>query len=379
VARAAGRGAGTVEPGESGVTVTITQVAREAGVSVATVSRALNDTGPVREEVRQRVCAVAERLRYVPHGGARSLITRKTGSIGVFLPDIHGEFFSEVIRGMDGVCRHRGYHLLVAGSHSSTDEILAVMRTTRGRVDGVIVMAPDLDAETIERDVPATLPLVAMNCRLLGSHFDSISIDNYGGAYAMVRHLTGVGHERIAFLTGPAHNYEASERLRGYRDALLACGGEVRDELEIAGDFTEESGQRGARAACALRPRPTAIFAANDGMALGVLAELAEAGLVVPRDIAVVGFDDIPVARYVSPPLSTVHVPIAELGARAMERLLLALERGSDHERRHEVLPTTLVVRGSCTPAAQTILQVRSQDAGNGKGSSSIRERRRAR
>jgi LacI family transcriptional regulator len=330
------------------VTVTIKQVAREADVSVATVSRALNGTGPVREEIKQRVLAVSERLHYVPHSAARSLVTRKTGTIGVVLPDIHGEFFSEVIRGMDGASRHRGYHLLVAGSHSDNGEVAAVVRATRGRVDGLVVMAPDLDTDSFARDVPAALPVVALNCRLVTPGVDSISIDNYGGAFAMVRHLLSLGHRRIAFIKGPDRNFEASERLRGYQDAMRAAGTAAGDAAEIAGDFTEAAGADGALAALRLRPRPTALFAANDSMALGAMGALAEAGLAVPDDVAVAGFDDIPVARYVSPPLTSVHVPIAELGARAMERLLLALDRGERHARRHEVLPTALVVRRSC-------------------------------
>jgi LacI family transcriptional regulator len=334
------------------VTVTIKQVAREANVSVATVSRALNGTGPVREELRSRIIAVSERLHYVPHSGARSLITRKTGTIGVLLPDIHGEFFSEVIRGMDGVSRHRGYHLLVASSHSDTGEVAAVVRATRGRVDGLVVMAPDLDTDSFALDVPASLPVVALNCRLVSRRFDSISIDNYGGAVAMVRHLLSLGHRRIAFIKGPDRNFEASERLRGYQDAMRAAGTAAGDAIEIDGDFTEEAGGSGALAAFHKRPRPTAIFAANDGMALGAMVALADEGVGVPRDVAVAGFDDIPVARYVSPPLTSVHVPIAELGARAMERLLLALERGERHARRHEVLPTALVIRRSCGTAA---------------------------
>ena len=334
------------------MTVTIKQVAREANVSVATVSRALNGSGPVREELRQRIISVSERLRYVPHSGARSLITRKTGTIGVVLPDIYGEFFSEVIRGMDGVSRHRGYHLLVSGSHSDTAEIAAVVRATRGRVDGLIVMAPDLDTDSFEHDVPATRPIVALNCRLVSASFESISIDNYGGAFAMVRHLASLGHHRIAFIKGPERNFEASERLRGFRDAMLAIGSSPGAATEIPGDFTEAGGSSGALAALALRPRPTAVFAANDSMALGALAALIGAGLAVPGDMALAGFDDIPVARHVSPPLTSVHVPIAELGARAMERLLLALERGEQHARRHEVLPTALVVRRSCGAAA---------------------------
>ena len=330
------------------MTVTIKQVAKEANVSVATVSRALNGTGPVREELRQRILAVSKRLHYVPHSGARSLITRKTGTIGVVLPDIHGEFFSEVIRGMDGASRHRGYHLLVASSHSDTGEIAAVVRATRGRVDGLVVMAPDLDTDSFAHDVPAALPVVALNCRLVSPGFDSISIDNYGGAIAMVRHLLSLGHRRIAFIKGPDRNFEASERLRGYQDAMRAAGTAAGDAVEIAGDFTEAAGADGARIAIGSRSRPTAIFAANDSMALGAMGALAEAGLAVPDDVAVAGFDDIPVARYVSPPLTSVHVPIAELGARAMERLLLALDRGERHAHRHEVLPTALVVRRSC-------------------------------
>jgi LacI family transcriptional regulator len=327
------------------VPVTIKRVAREAGVSVATVSRALNGTGPVRAAIRERILAVSERLRYVPHTGARSLITRRTGTIGVVLPDIHGEFFSEVIRGIDAVSRHRGYHLLVSGSHSDADEVAAVVRATRGRVDGLIVMAPDLETEAFAHDVLATLPIVALNSRLVDNGVDSIAIDNYGGAVGMVRHLRSLGHERIAFVRGPERNFEASERLRGYRDAMGATGGGA-GALEIEGDFTEVAGAGAAHAA--LRERASALFAANDAMAIGALVALREAGVDVPGRLAVAGFDDIPAARCVFPPLTSVHVPIAELGGRAMERLLLALERGGAHTRRHEVLATTLVVRSSC-------------------------------
>jgi len=356
------------------VTVTIKQVAREAGVSVATVSRALNHSGPVREELRKRILAVSERLRYVPHSGARSLITRKTGTIGVVLPDIHGEFFSEVIRGMDGVSRHHGYHLLVSSSHGDTAATAALVRATRGRVDGLVVMAPDLDTDAFERDVPATRPIVVLNCRRVSARFDSISIDNYGGAFAMVRHLASLGHRRIAFVKGPIPNFEASERLRGFRDAIQAAG---HHALEIDGDFSEEAGRAGALAARALRPRPTAIFAANDSMAIGALVTLVEAGIQVPEEMAVVGFDDIPAARYVSPPLTSVHVPIAELGSRAMERLLLAFESGDRHSRNHEVLPTTLIVRRSCGADGAAAAHAPETQAEKGRDARTVRERRR--
>jgi LacI family transcriptional regulator len=328
--------------------VTIKQVAHEAGVSVATISRVLNDKGPVAAETQRRVREVAERLRYFPHGAARSLITKKTHAVGVLLPDIYGEFFSEIIRGMDLAARGRGYHLLVSGSHGDKGEIEAVLRATRGRVDGLIVMSPDADAQTLQANLPDTLPIVMLNCRGAGTTFDSITVDNYAGTFEMVRHLAGLGHRRIALVKGPAKNYDARERLRGYRDAVRALSVERSRDLEIDGDFTEEAGQQAGERVAALEPRPTAVMATNDAMAIGVLSALHEAGLRIPEDVAVVGFDDIPICRFVSPPLTSVRVGIPELGARAIERLLNAIENNNTHRRRHETVPTTLVVRGSC-------------------------------
>ena len=329
------------------MTVTIKEVAREARVSVATVSRVFSGKGPVREETRQRVLEVAGRLQYVPHAGARGLITNTTGALGVLLPDLYGEFFSEVIRGVDLTARKSGYHVLVSSSHSDRSEVEGVLRALWGRVDGLIVMSPEADAEALRANLPAALPVVLLNCLVEGDGFDAINIDNYGGALALTRHLIALGHRRIAFVGGAPDNYDARERLRGYRDALRTYGGGA-PEIEVPGDFSEESGHRAAGAILALDPRPTAVFAANDSMAVGLLSALQEAGVRVPGDVAVGGFDDIPVARFLSPPLTTVRVGIAELGALAMERLLAAVEEGDAFERRREVRPATLVVRGSC-------------------------------
>jgi LacI family transcriptional regulator len=330
------------------VSVTIRDVARAASVSVATVSRVLNGKGPVLEETQRRIRAVVERLRYSPHGAARSLITRKTNTLGVLLPDLYGEFFSEVIRGIDSCARQSGYHLLVAGSHSDRSEIEAVLRATRGRVDGLIVMSPEVDARTLRTNLTDGLPIVLLNGIGDGRLFDSIGVDNYGGAFAMVRHLRSLGHRRIAHLAGPAGNLDATERLRGYRDAMRLLSKASPRELEIAGDFREEAGYQACRRLLDRENRPTAVFAANDAMAVGLLAALQERGVRVPQDLAVAGFDDIPIARFASPPLSTVRVPIAELGARATRRLLHALGKPGRHKRRHETLPTTLVLRNSC-------------------------------
>lgn len=324
---------------------TIREVASRAGVSVATVSRVLNRTGPVREATAARVFEAVRKLRYLPHGGARSLSTSRTQTIGVVLPDLYGEFFSEVIRGIDLAARMKGYHIIVSGSHSERAGMAAVLMAVRGRVDGLIIMSPDQEAASLHAEVPAGVPVVLLSRAAAGAL--SITIDNYGGATAMVRHLASLGHKRIAFLRGPDDNTDARERLRGYRDAVARLRLVADARLELPGDFREESGFAGVARALALRPRPTAIFAANDSMAIGALAALHGAGVAVPAEMAVAGFDDIPIARYVSPPLTTVNVAIAELGRRAFALLFAVLENGSTR-RRHEVLGTRLVVRQSC-------------------------------
>lgn len=334
------------------MSATIKDVAREAGVSVATVSRVFSGKGPVQKDTQRRVLEVAARLCYVPNAAARSLTTNRTGTLGVLLPDLYGEFFSEVIRGIDLAARKSGFHVLVSSSHSDRSEVEAVLRALRGRVDGLIVMSPEADAQALRANLPPALPVVLLNCRVEGGGFESINIDNYGGALGMTRHLLGLGHRRIAFVQGAPGNHDAQERRRGYRDALRTYGGDWSEELEIPGDFGEESGYRAGAALLSLDQRPTAVFAANDAMAIGLLSALQEARVRVPDDLAVAGFDDIPIARFLTPALTTVRVAIAELGGRAMERLLTALEEGDGRQLSYEVLPTSLVIRGSCGASA---------------------------
>ncbi|MBA3558575.1 MAG: LacI family DNA-binding transcriptional regulator [Gemmatimonadaceae bacterium] len=330
------------------VKVTIREVARAAGVSVATVSRVLNDSGPVNGNTKQRVRDAAGSLRYVPHGGAQSLIKRRTSTLGVLLPDLYGEFFSEVLRGIDFAAKRSGYHMLVSGSHDDRDEIVAAMRAMRGRVDGLVIMSPDIDAAALIANIPDSLPVVLLNCAVSDGGYDSINIDNVGGAQNMVRHLVSHGHTRIAIITGAERNLDARERLRGYRAALRAEGLTHTARWELTGDFTEDSGHAAARRLLKLRPRPTAIFAANDAMAVGAISALRDAFVNVPDEIAVAGFDDIPIARHVSPALSSVHVPIAELGEKAIGKLLRAVVEKEKYVRRQDVLRTTLVIRNSC-------------------------------
>jgi LacI family transcriptional regulator len=327
--------------------VTIKDVAREAGVSVATVSRVWNEAAFVSTETRQRVAAVAARLGYSPHGAARSLITRTTHALGVLLPDLYGEFFSEIIRGIDHTAQAAGYHILVSSSHDSKDEIDAALRSMRGRVDGLIIMSPDLEARRTLQTLQGSFPVVLLNGGAEAKAFDTITIENHEGAREMTRHLIARGHRRIAMVCGPQRNYDAAERLRGYHTALTESGIEHEASLVVRGDFSELSGYGAVSQLLELEPRPTAIFAANDSMAIGALSALREAGLRVPDDVAVAGFDDIPLARYLTPPLSTVHVDISQLGERAAALLLTSLRKGNRPHQQLQ-LSTTLVIRASC-------------------------------
>jgi LacI family transcriptional regulator len=328
--------------------VTIRDVARAAGVSVATVSRAFNDSGPVHAETKQRIREVALAMRYVPNGAARTLTTSKANACGVLLPDLYGEFFSEVIRGIDQTARRQGHHILVSSSHDDQAELEAAVRAMRGRVDGLILMVPDIDIRAVQANLPDQIPVVLINAADGAGAFDTITIDNYGGAYAMVRHLLATGRDKVAIITGSPRNHDARERLRGYSAALWDGGAEWRADWEIPGDFTEAGGYRAAKALAMLDPRPNAVFAANDAMAIGALSAFRELGLLVPVDIAVGGFDDVPMSRYMSPPLTSVHVAISELGVQAMTTLLDAIRDQNQHVRRRIVLSATLRVRDSC-------------------------------
>lgn len=326
--------------------VTIKDVARVAEVSVATVSRALNGHSNVVAEVRDRVLAVARDLRYTPNAAARSLSSRRTHTLGVVLPDLYGEFFSELVRGVDQVARMHGLHLLVSSYHGNPEEQGAALRTMRGRVDGLLVMSPYLSTPVALAADLDTLPVVLVNTQAVADGIAAIGVDNYGGSVAMVEHLVGVGHRRIAFIAGPEDNFDAHERRRGYSDALARLLPGV-DAWIAPGDFDEASGHRAGKTFLASPIRPDAVFAANDMMALGCMFALAHGGVAVPDDIALAGFDDIPLARYVHPGLTTIRVNIADVGGRAARMLLSRIGSAPNTAIDSVILATELIVRES--------------------------------
>jgi len=330
------------------MSTTIKEVARKAGVSIATVSRALNNVGPMDDHTRLLVQKTARDLHYVPSALGRNLSRRKTEAIGLVLPDLFGEFFSEVIRGTDQTAQQHHYHLLVSSSHNSRAEIEAALCAMRGRVDGLIIMSPHIDARTLHENLPSSLPTVLLNCAVREGDFDTVNVDNFGGARVMTQHLLGHGHRRIAFIGGAPENLDASERLRGFRQACVEAGLAPGDVVEATGDFSEGSGYAAARTLLERAQPPTVVFAANDSMAIGALSALRESGLRVPDDVGLAGFDDIPIAGYLTPALTSVRVHISELGTLAMLSVLRAIRERGPRTRGHETIRTDLSIRASC-------------------------------
>lgn len=324
---------------------TIRDVARRAQVSVATVSRVLNGFANVSEETRKRVDEAVQALGYVPHAAARSLSLAQTHAIGVVLPDLHGEFFSEIVRGMDRVASGRGYVLLLSNLHGGAEQATVALKAMRGRVDGLVVMAPHLDGDALSSSIPAGLPCVLVNTRDPAGQFPTIHLDNRAGARAVLDHFASLGRKRLVHIAGPEQNIDSQERAEAFLEAAAQRG---IDCVTMKGDFAEESGRAAIAALIDSGRKFDAVFAANDNMAIGAIEGLRAAGIKVPEDVAVAGFDDIPLARHLG--MTTVQVHIAELGERALGRLLAFLEDGT--ESGEELHSPELVVRGTTSTKA---------------------------
>lgn len=324
----------------------IRDVAKAVGVSTATVSRVINGRTGVSDAVRARVMAAADELRYVPDSAARALITGRTNRVGVLLPDIFGGFFSELICGADCAARRHGLQILLSATHGSAPEASQAIRAMRGQVDALLIMSPHVDSRFIRQHVGEHTPALLIGSRVRFGGVSHVGIENRLGASAMVEHLARLGYRRIAFIAGPEDNTDAAERLAGYRQALAQLRPEAQP-IVVPGRFTEESGFAAGHRLALLDPRPDAVFAANDATAIGCLLALREAGLRVPEDIALAGFDDVPLAQLIAPALTTVRVPVRSLGEEAIEHLAARL-RQPELEPLARKLPVSLVVRSSC-------------------------------
>jgi LacI family transcriptional regulator len=324
---------------------TIKDVAKRAGVSVATVSRCLSGRRVrAAEAVRQAV----EELGYTPNVLAQSLKSGRRGTIGVVVPDISNPFFAAVVKGLEQASRSLSYRLLLANSDESNELEAEILADLTGRVDGFILApAHELDRAPLQLH-QAGVPAVLLDREVTGGElFDVVVVDNVGGAAAAARHLTGLGHSAIAMINGPTDTTPGRERRDGFVDALSTAGVELAPEYDLTGDFRQDSGRNLTLQLLALPQPPTAIFTANNLMTVGALEALRDMRVRVPRDVSIVGFDDLTLGSLLRPPLTCVARPDFEQGALAMRLLLSRISDRTVDTPRRIVLGTHLLVRGS--------------------------------
>ncbi len=327
--------------------VTISDVAREAGVSLMTVSRVANNKGEISPATRQRVHDVIERLGYRPSGIARGLATQRTGTLGLVVPDMANPFFSDVARGTEDRARAAGYNIFVCNTDESPQrEVAALDSLEEKRVDGIVLCSSRLHDDGLRAALDHHPAAVLINRRLEVYHVDTVLLADRAGAGTAIQHLLRSGHKAVGFLAGPLTSYSSQQRTRGYREALATAGVVFNPDWVCPCSYEVESGRDAARAMLSDHPELTAIFCYNDLVAVGALQACADLGRRVPDDLALVGFDDIPLAALVAPPLTTCHVPRYDLGDQAM-RLLLKRIDGVAEVCDEIVLHPELIIRAS--------------------------------
>ena len=332
--------------------VTLKDIARKVGYSITTVSRALAGYDDVAQSTRQLILHTAAEMGYHPDATARRLRSRRTDTIGFVIPT-HGPrfsdpFFSELLAGIGNKAAEREYDLLVSTCAPGAEELEVYERMVRGRrVDGILVVRTRHRDQRIAYLVDHGFPFVTFGRSDLEADFPYLDVDGEAGIRELTQHLVSLGHRRIAFITALPNLMFASHRLEGYRQALAINDIPFDDMLIAVGELTKASGYEAARAFLTWDERPTAIVACNDLMALGAISAAQRLGLRVGRDVAIVGFDDVPLAEHVHPPLTTVRQPIYEIGQRICDMLICVLRDGALDER-HVILRPQLVVRESC-------------------------------
>lgn len=331
------------------MSTTISDVAKRAGVSPVTVSRVLNNAGNVSESTRARVEQAIAELGYVPSGVAQSLRSKRTNTIALIVPDIQNPFWTTAARGVEDAAQSRGYSVFLCNTDESRSKQLHYLDVVISqRVDGVIIAPYDTDVENLLPLRRRNIPTVLVDRYVEGWDVDTVVGDSRAGARAVVKHLIDLGHRDIAVLTGPAKTSTAAERLLGYRIALAEAGIPYDPALVKFGEYRAISGERLTHQLLNQVHKPTAIFATNNTIAMGVIDALDARGLRIPHDIALVCFDDLPGVSRLFPFLTTVVQPAYEIGANAAQLLLSKLQSSEPISPRHVVLPTRLIIRQSC-------------------------------
>ncbi len=331
--------------------LTLEDIARLAGVSRSTVSRVINEQESVSDEVRQRVRQVISETDFRPNQAARTLVTRRTYVIGLVIPRSTSTFFADpyfprLTMGIAEACNRANYSLSLYLFHTEEDEKRLFPRITRkGLVDGIIIQATQAADVLFTQIAKSDVPYVVAGRPLNAPNVSYVDVDNVAGAHNAVRHLIRLGRRKIAHIAGPRDTTVGLDRIEGYCKALSESGLAIDENLTAECDFTEEGGYYSARRL--LAQKPDAIFVGADMMAIGAMRAVREAGLRVPKDIAIVSFDDLPPATLSNPPLTTVRQPIRRLGLKLVETLLDIIENGPTPPRR-VIFDTELVIRESC-------------------------------
>jgi LacI family transcriptional regulator, galactose operon repressor len=328
---------------------TISDVARQAGVSTVTVSRVLNNAPNVNLATRRRVEQAIEELGYVPNVAARSLRSKRTHSLALILPDVTNPFWTTVARGVEDAAQSSGYAVLLCNTDENCAKQLRYLELVASRsVDGVIIAPFDCDAQNIHALQDREIATVLIDRRIVGWETDSVRGDSAGGARALVRHLIDLGHTRIAVISGPAITSTAQDRVDGYLAALMEAGIRVDPALIKQGEYRSSSGEQLMGQLLDEGLHPTAVFAANNAIAMGVIDAAIRRGRRIPHDLALVCFDDVDAASHLFPFLTVAVQPAYEMGVRAAQLLLSRVEAGPTLAPRHVLLPTRLIIRHSC-------------------------------
>ena len=327
---------------------TIREVANLAGVAPITASRVINDSGYASEDVRKRVKQAAEQLNYVPNFLAKSLKSKRTQTLALVITDITNPFWTTVARGVEDAASKKGYNVIFCNTDESASKQSGYLKTLiQKQVDGILLVPAQSEDNPIEFLRQQNVQVVMLDRKLPNVQVDVVRCDSQGGAYQLVKLLIRLGHRRIAFLSGPIGVSSAEDRMAGYNLALKDAGLEINDQLVFSGEYSVDSGYQRTKRLLSMSPRPTAMFASNNFIAIGALKALRDAHVVVPDEMSVVGFDDLPLSIVVDPFLTVADQPAYEMGRLATQRLLEHLDGEVVDKVQEILLPVSIIERKS--------------------------------
>jgi LacI family transcriptional regulator len=330
---------------------TIRDVAKRAGVATMTVSRVINNSGYVSDETRAKVEAAVAELGYVPNMLGPSLRFKQTNTLALVLTDITNPFWTTIARGAEDAAHEKGYSVILCNTDESPDKQEQYLTMLlRRRIDGILLAPACSSAESVEQIQKQGIAVVVLDRSVPVADVDIVRGDSTGGAYTLTRHLLDLGHKRIMMLAGPKDVSTSSERVAGFRRALIEAGLEPEKDNVIWGEFTQDSGHAMTLQALERTPKPTAIFAGNNFIAIGALRAMRETGLQVPENISVVSFDDLPDSMSAKPFITNVAQPTYDIGYQATQILITRMTGDKTGEFRSILLPTQLIVRQSSGP-----------------------------